>query len=327
MTTKHHNIAIIGFDGMQSIDYTGPLEAFFKANQYAPHHQYIIHTIGLNTQKVHTGSGLTIELGGVLAQHRQRFDTIIIPGGTPYGVEQLCGDQALLNCLQQHSKTQRVVSICTGAFVLAAAGLLKHRMATTHWQSIADFRQRFPETRINDEALYVQDGNIYTSAGITAGIDLSLALIEKDCRKDVALKVAQELVIHLKRPADQGQLSSVLQTQFLTEGKIRKVIDWMSNNLNADFALEQLAERSAMSVRNFARQFKLETGTTPAQFANALRLQHAKMLIQETNLPLKKVAFQCGFGSNETLRRAFNKQFGVAPVTLRKQQQTVFPKL
>ena len=283
--------------------------------------QYKIHTIGLNTKTVTTGSGVSFQLDYSLDECNNRFDTVIIPGGTSCGVDLLCANQSLLDWVASQQTIRRVVSVCTGAFVLAKAGLLENKKATTHWQSIADFRQQFPNIRIDDEALYVQDGNVFTSAGITAGIDLSLALVEQDCGKEVALKVAQELVIHLKRPANQAQLSSVLQTQYVTQGKIRSVIDWMTHNLNADFAIERLAEQASMSVRNFTRQFKLETGTTPAQFAMALRLQQAKLMLQETTAPVKQIAYECGFGSNETLRRAFNKQFGIAPAALRKQVQ------
>ena len=308
------HIAFLVFDGVQTLDFTGPYEVFAKANQLSASPVYEVHKIGYPTERVTTGSGVGLLMDVCLSKVNQTFDTIVLPGGLDASIDTLCEDQRLTQWIHAQSKlARRMVSVCNGTFLLAAANLLSKRSVTTHWQSCARLKQRFPDIKVNENDIYVKDGSIYTSAGITSGIDLALALVEEDCGRQVALSIAQELVLHLKRPANQAQLSSVLQAQFLVKNKLKEVLDWALANPAEDLSVEALAQRAAMSTRSFSRNFKQETGTTPAKVIEVNRIQYAKSLLLETNLPLKKISLLSGFGSEETMRRVFVKATKIPP--------------
>jgi transcriptional regulator GlxA family with amidase domain len=203
--------------------------------------------------------------------------------------------------------------VCTGAFFLGAAGLLDGMNATTHWQHAAELAERFSAANVAPDQIYIQDGPLYTSAGVTAGIDLALKLIEDDHGRDLALTVARRLVVFLKRPGGQSQFSAHLAAQIADEGKIRSVQHWILDHLSQDLTLDSLASRAAMSVRNFTRVFQSETATTPADFVEMARVDAARRLLEESETPLQRVASRCGFGSPDTMRRAFLRRIGAGP--------------
>jgi transcriptional regulator GlxA family with amidase domain len=216
-------------------------------------------------------------------------------------------------------RVQRLVALCTGSFFLAAAGLLDDQPATTHW-SVADALQaRFPKVRVQSDAIYLRAGKLWTSAGVTAGIDLALALVEADHGRGLALAVARELVVYLKRPGGQSQFSVHLSSQSTTHPGIREVQDWVLTHLDHDLALSALAQRAAMSERNFRRVFAKEVGSSPAQFIDSARLEAARRLLEEGDLPLKSIAARVGYASEQPLRKLFIKHLGIAPQAYRER--------
>jgi len=210
-------------------------------------------------------------------------------------------------------QARRYGSVCTGAFFLGAAGLLDNRNVTTHWQHAAELAERFPAANVVPDMIYVQDGPLCTSAGITAGIDLALKLIEDDHGRDLALMVARRLVVFLKRPGGQSQFSAHLAAQVATEGRIQSIQHWILDHLALDLSIAALAKRSGMSVRNFTRVFQSEAGVTPADFVEMARVDAARRLLEDSETPLQRVASQCGFNNPDTMRRAFLRRIGTSP--------------
>src|SRR5215470_18981568 len=229
-------------------------------------------------------------------------------------------DRSVLNWLRLQSKNaRRVVSICTGAFLLARAGLLDGKRATTHWKFAAELAQRYPRVTVEPDRIYVQDSKIYTSAGVTAGIDLALALVEEDLGSTVALHVAQALVLFLRRPGGQAQFSALLASQSSDLQPIRELLVWMAENLGRDLSVEGLASRAAMSPRNFARVFLREVGTSPAHFVEQLRIEAARRFLETSAKSLEQVAATTGFGRAELMRRAFHRCLGISPGDYRER--------
>jgi transcriptional regulator GlxA family with amidase domain len=211
------------------------------------------------------------------------------------------------------SRVMRLGSVCTGAMVLAKAGVLNNRRATTHWGDVEELSKVHPSIRVDPDAIYVRDGNIYTSAGITAGIDMALAMVEEDWGQPAALGVAQNLVMFLKRPGGQSQFSNYLAAQFSEDDKLRELQLWMLNNIGKDLSVTKLAARVAMSERNFTRRFTADVGMTPARYVSTIRLEAARRKLEETDLRISEIVGRCGFGTHETLRRAFISALGVSP--------------
>ena len=216
-------------------------------------------------------------------------------------------------------RSRRVASVCTGAFLLARAGLLDGRRATTHWASCDALARNYPAVTVDPDPIFVRDGNVYTSAGVTAGIDLALALVEEDLGRRAALDVARSLVLFIRRPGGQAQFSSGLAGQAAIQPGIRELQDWVSDNLDSDLSVPALAERAFMSPRNFARVFSREVGLTPAAYVESLRLERARLLLETTEMQLEEIARRCGFGTVETLRRAFGRRLRVSPSDYRSR--------
>ncbi|MFL5908454.1 MAG: GlxA family transcriptional regulator, partial [Solirubrobacterales bacterium] len=214
-------------------------------------------------------------------------------------------------------RSRRVTSVCSGAFLLARAGLLEGRTVTTHWASTAELARRHPELRVDPNPIFVRDGNVWTSAGVTSGMDLSLALVEEDLGRDIAVEVARWLVLFLQRPGGQAQFSTHLSAQLAERQPLRELQAWIADNLDADLRVEALAERAAMSPRNFARFFHRETGITPAAYVEELRVERARQLLEESDESIELVSSRCGFGTPETMRRAFARRVGAAPADYR----------
>ncbi|MFL9894922.1 GlxA family transcriptional regulator [Paraburkholderia sp. RL17-381-BIF-C] len=261
----------------------------------------------------------------------QPIDTLIIPG---VPVDEHCTLQPeLVAWIRRHApRARRVCSVCTGAFYLAAAGLLDGRRATTHWRDAPHLAQRFPSVQVDADPIFIRDvgrregeGVVWTSAGVTAGIDLALALIEEDLGHAVAMQAARRLVVFMKRPGGQSQFSAALAAQASANGPFEALHSWMAAHLREDLSVERLAERIRMSPRTFARRYVDEVGRTPAKTVSALRLEAASRALAESRRPLKRIALDCGFGSEQNLRRAFLRRFGVLPLDYRERFMSAGP--
>ncbi|WP_426735307.1 GlxA family transcriptional regulator [Myxococcus faecalis] len=315
MTATRKRVGILGYEGVESLDLVGPLEAFAKV-QSDGQRGYEVLVVGLHPGEFRSESGVVFKPHLVL-EAASGLDTLVIPGGA--GLRTPETHARVTRWLRAHgAKLRRVVSVCTGIYALAASGLLDGRRATTHWQFARDVAERFPKVRVEADALFIQDGSFYTSAGITAGIDLALALIEEDHGPRSALTVARELVMYLKRPGGQAQYSEPLRFQEESGGRFGDLPSWMLVNLAKDLSVEALAERVSLSPRHFARQFRAVFGQTPAAYVEQLRLEEARRRLVEGHGGIEQVALAVGFQSADVFRRAFERRFGVAPSLYRE---------
>lgn len=311
-------IEILAYRDVQLLDVAGPLQVFASANDgaraagktpsYAP-------VVVAAEPRVVTSSALALEAERLPAVDAA-LDTLIVAGG--FGVYGACGDAALVGWIRERAKAaRRVASVCSGAFLLAETGLLDGRRAVTHWHRCEAFRKRFPKVRLEPDPIFIRDGEVWTSAGVTAGIDLALALVEDDLGRATALAVARQLVVFLKRPGGQSQFSAALELQD-GEGRFDDLHAWIVAHLDRPLTLSDLAERAGMSVRSFSRHHLAATGRTPARAVEDLRLEAARRMLEEGR-PIGRIVARCGFGSEETLRRAFQRRFGVAPQAYRER--------
>ncbi|MEO8115900.1 MAG: helix-turn-helix domain-containing protein [Phenylobacterium sp.] len=306
-------IALIGYDGAQSLDLFGPLEVFSMANNYAAAPVYEVILASPAGGEILSNAGVRLAGSVAVAALPADLDTILVAGGSEAGIRAI-SDSGVLAWLQDRSgATRRVGSVCSGAFVLAAAGLLDGRRATTHWEVCDEMRAFRPAVRLEPDAIFVADPPFYTSAGITAGIDLCLALVEADCGAQVALAVARNLVLFMRRPGGQSQYSAGLNVQAAATPRLRTLVAAISADPTGDLSLPTLAERAGMSERTFSRSFLREAGVTPAAFVEAARVDRAKALLESSDWPLARVAERAGFGSLDGLHRAFQKRLGVTP--------------
>lgn len=304
-------IALLVFDGVQSLDVTGPLEVFSMAVRLAGG-RYSTELVAPAPRQVVTSSGLRITPDHPVCDCAGELDTLIVAGGL--GVQDASRDPALLEWVRAAAaRSRRVASVCTGAFVLARAGLLDGRRATTHWAYCTQLAAERPAVEVLPEPIFVRDGNVYTSAGVTTGIDLALALVEEDLGRRAALLIARRLVVYVRRSGTQPQLSTGLAGPAGASPGLAELLEWMAGNLEADLSVGSLAERAFLSPRHFARVFRRDVGTTPAVYVQALRLEHARALLATTDLGLEEVARRCGFGAVETMRRAFGRRLGSSP--------------
>lgn len=303
-------VAVVVFEGCQLLDAIGPSSAFEIARRFRPG-SYALSLLSPRGGPVVSSSGLSVAtepLGD------GPFDTVIVAGGD--GLRALAEIHDLIAWLRR-APARRIASVCSGAYVLAEAGLLDGRRATTHWDSTADFARRYPKVALDAERIFIRDGDVWTSAGITAGIDLALAMIEEDLGPDLSRRVAQQLVVHQRRPGGQSQFSALVDLGGRT-GRFADLIDWMRPRLDQPLTVERLAEQAAMSPRNFARAFAAETGTTPAKAVERLRLETARNAVETTRAPLEHIAEQAGFNDPGRMRRAFLRAFGQPPQALRR---------
>ncbi|MER5884821.1 GlxA family transcriptional regulator [Streptomyces sp. NPDC001941] len=309
-------VLVVLFDGVQSLDVTGPVEVFAGAGTaLGDPDAYRIRTASPGGAPVRTHSGLTLVPDGPLADAPVPH-TLLVPGGhgTRAGQPEVTG---WLRC--RAPAAERIVSVCTGAELLAAAGLLDGRRATTHWAYCADLAARHPEVRVEADPIFVRDGRISTSAGVTAGIDLALALVEEDHGRELALHIARHLVVFLRRPGNQAQFSAQLATQTATREPLREVQRWITEHPGGDLSVEALAGRARLSPRHFARAFHAETGTTPGRYVERVRLEHARRLLEDTAHGVQEVARAAGYGTPEAMRRAFVKALGTPPAEYRRR--------
>ena len=314
---------MLGYPDAQILDITGPLEVFSRAARWlcdkgvTRNEVYQVELVASNAGPFATSSG--IRLVAERAYHQvTRADTLLISGGR--GTKAVMVDAGLLAWIRRMKpKVKRLGSVCTGALILAHAGLLDRKAATTHWEYADQLAGIDPSIRIQRDDIYVRDGNIYTSAGVTAGIDMALAMVEQDWGQPTALGVAQELVMFLKRPGGQSQFSSQLAAQFSEDDKLRELQLWILDHLQEDLSVPRLAAKAVMSERNFARRFAQTVGVTPAQYVSTVRLEAARRKLEENDLQISQVARRCGFGTQETMRRSFVSELGVSPSDYRER--------
>jgi len=265
-----------------------------------------------------TSSGMRIVPDAALGDAPARIDTLIVAGGA--GSRAAQGDEDLIAFISRTApRARRVASVCTGAFLLAAASLLDGRRATTHWASAAALARAYPGVDVDPDPIYVRDGSIWTSAGVTAGMDLALALVEEDVGRETALTVARHLVLFLRRPGNQSQFSATLAAQGPRRDSLRDVQREVLDDLAGAHSVAAMAQRANMSVRNFARAFREETGLTPARYVERVRLEAARRWLEDGDEPVALVASQCGFGTPETMRRSFLRALGVGPLEYRRR--------
>lgn len=317
-------VAFVIYDGIQSLDLSGPLEVFALANWQSRLAQpntppaYEIEVLAETVGPVRASSGLSVIATHAYGSFSRRIDTLIVAGGDVYAAAQDANLQAWLR--RQAGRVRRLASVCSGAFILAQAGLLDGRRATTHWSGV-DLLATYPQISVEHDAIFVRDGHIYTSAGVTAGIDLALALVEEDLGHPLALAVARRLVVFLKRPGGQSQFSGHLAAQAQQSGALQGLPEWIVDNLAEELGVETLARRVAMSPRNFARVFVKELGTTPAKFVEMARVDAARRLLEESTLNVEQVALRCGFHSGEQMRRTFHRHLRIVPLDYRRRFQ------
>ena len=309
------NTVMVVFADAEVLDVAGPLDLLRGAAVRAGVPGHLPPPMLLSS----TGGALTTWPSGIelmtrplSALGRQAIDTLVVPGGT--GVRAACDDRHLVRWLARTApRARRVVGICTGAFLLGAAGLLAGRRATTHWRFVDEFRARHPTVDVEPDAIFVADGNVYTSAGITAGLDLALHLIERDHGADVALAMARDWLVFARRPGGQSQFSTLLPERGGDSPAIAELCAWIVNNPAAPATVEDLARRIAMSPRHFARVFRAETGLTPARFVENARVENARRRLEQGTRSLDRVASACGLRDAEHLRRTFVRRLGVTP--------------
>jgi transcriptional regulator GlxA family with amidase domain len=303
--------------GGHALEFTGPSDVFEEANRQAGRRVYDIRFISEEARPIPCLSGLRIMPDRTVHDVDEPIDTLIVVGARDLLAP---ASPSLIAWLQRQApKTRRYGAVCTGAFLLGAAGLLDNKHATTHWEFAAALAAAFPSAIVEPDRIFVRDGPMFTSAGVTAGMDLALALVEEDLGRAAALAVARWLVMFLKRPGGQSQFSIQLAAQTASRTPILEVQQWIRDNPQAGLSVRELARRAGMTERSFARVFRSQTGITPADFVEATRVDTARRLLEETNLPLQRVASVSGFGSTEALRRAFVRQLGVRPTDYRSR--------
>ena len=313
------NIALIGYDGAQSLDLVGPLEVFSMANRYAGAPAYSIILASLEGGEINCNSGLRLAGFVAVADLPDGLDTVLVAGGDEAGLLSMRGSGLVEWLRVRRESVRRIGSVCSGAFVLAEAGLLDGRRATTHWDSCDAMRTFRPAVLLEPDAIFVADPPFYTSAGVTAGIDLCLAMVEADLGAEVALAVARNLVLFMRRPGGQTQFSAGLGVQAAATPKLRTLVAQITSDPAGDLSLPELARRSGMSERTFSRVFQKETGTTPAAFVEIARVDRAKALLETSDWPLARVGERSGFGSLDGLHRAFQKRVGITPGEYRQR--------
>lgn len=306
-------IAIIGYPGAQSLDLAGPLEVFAMANRFGNAAAYAPILASPAGGVIQCNSGLQLAGSVALKDLPRDLDTILVGGGDEAGLLAMRDAGVLAWIADRTPSTRRIGSVCSGAFVLAAAGVLDGRRATTHWEVCDDLRTFRPAITVEPDAIFVADPPFFTSAGITAGIDLCLSFVEADCGPEVALAVARNLVLFMRRPGGQTQYSSGLNVQVAASPRLRRLIADVSADPSGDLALPRLAERVGMTERTFSRVFQKEAGITPAAFVELARVNRAKALLETSDWPLARVAERSGFGSLDGLHRAFQKRCGTTP--------------
>lgn len=320
-STKTRRIVFLAFADVVLLDLIGPWEVFVLANALSrrttpPYELELVS--GDDTEMVLSCGGISLASHRAAKSCRGAIDTLIVPANGLSGKGE--PSSRCLHVLRRLAgNARRVVSICGGAMLLAAAGLLDGKKATTHWLVTAELAKRFPKVIVQPDSIFVKDGAVYTSAGVTAGIDLAIALVEEDLGRATALTCAQHLVMFMRRPGGQSQFSATLESQRTERNAINELITWATDHPESDLSVEAMAERAPMSLRNFSRVFRREVGQTPAAFVEKMRVETARRLLEETDHSLEEIANHCGFGSADSMRRSFNRVVNVSPSDYRSR--------
>ena len=309
--TDERHVVIVTFDSGQILDVTGPLEVFSSASRFLPEVRYRTRVVTTKGGAVRANCGLEFAssaIGDVVGP----VDTLVVAGGS--GMDEAVADSELLAQIRRLAvDARRVTSVCSGAFLLAAAGLLQGRRATTHWADCGQLESDFAEVTVDPDAIFVQDGNVWTSAGVTAGIDLALALVADDHGRQAAATVARQLVVYLQRSGGQTQYSTLLAGQAADTEPVRDLLSWLRDHLTEDLSLPALARQVNLSERQFTRVFKAQVGVTAADHVEAVRLESACRLLESTNRTIEQIARTCGFGTPETMNRTFRRRLNTTP--------------
>jgi len=316
--SRPRRIEIVAFAQVQLLDVAGPLQVFASANEVVaatgappPYRPLVVAA----ASPVASSSGVAL-LATPLPRANVPVDTLLVAGGD-HAVAQAARDTTLLRWLRARAASaRRFGSVCSGTFVLAAAGLTDGKRVATHWRACDELARRFPGTQVEADPIFVRDGALWTSAGVTSGIDMALAMVEDDLGHAVAIAVARDLVVFLKRPGSQSQFSTTLATQH-AGGDFERLHAWIAGHLASDLSVAALAQRAGMSERSFVRRFRASTGCTPADSVQRLRVEAARQLLATTALPIKRVAQRCGFGSEETMRRALLRHASITAAAYR----------
>jgi transcriptional regulator GlxA family with amidase domain len=328
---RTRRIAFVAAPGTEILDLVGPLQVFARAaemfgkqNPGAPP-IYSVEVISVSSQRsLTTNCGLRIAAHKTFREVRGKIDTLLIAGGSDIENDEINGD-AVRWLRKIAGRIRRIGSVCTGAMLLARAGLLDGRRATTHWNWCQTLVKRAPRADIDPDPIFVRDENVYTSAGVTAGMDLALALVEEDYDSALALQVARNLVLYLRRPGGQSQFSAALSLQLTDRKPLRELESWVLDNLNKPLTVPVLAQRVAMSPRNFARIFTKEMKTTPAKFVERLRVEAARRRLEESQNSMETIASECGFGNVNAMRNVFQRALKIAPGQYRRHFRHVKP--
>jgi len=305
-------VVLLAVPPAMELDIVGPMSVFASVNRMQRYDAYEMELATTGTGCMLAGSlGLSMSAHCGYREIRGKVDTLLIVGGQ--GVLKMREKKVVSWVRRMSARVRRLGSVCSGAFLLGEAGLLDGRRATTHWALAETLASRYPRVAVDPDPIWVRDGRIYTSAGVTAGMDLALGFVEEDYGSGMALKVARELVLFLRRPGGQSQFSASLSAQASERKPLHELQAWMRENLDTDLSVEALARRAAMSARNFARVFSRELGITPARYVERLRLEAARNHLERTEKSLEEIASACGFGSAELMRRTFHRSVGVTP--------------
>lgn len=323
--TETRTIAVLAFDSAQMLDVVGPAEVFAAAGAMvatagAPN-PYRIEIVSPDGADVRTFSGLRVGVTGAVADLAGPIDTLFVPG-TPNWEAVAANVDVLAAVRELSARSRRVASVCVGAFVLGAAGLLDGRRATTHWMFTDDLAERVPTATVEPDPIFVIDGPVHTSAGVTAGIDLALAMVEADLGADLARQVARYLVVFMQRPGGQSQFSVRLRHAPSPQSGLRPLLDEIAANPAGDYRLTAMSERAGYAERHLTRMFVKEVGTTPARFVEQTRVEAARVLMESSDAPFETVARLSGLGSPDTLRRVFTREVGIAPAEYRQRFRT-----
>jgi transcriptional regulator GlxA family with amidase domain len=314
-------IGVLIYGDVQALDVAGPMDAFADATVAAAGGGrvavYEVFTVAASRRALSSESSLTLKPNYTFDSCPD-MDTLVIPGGSAMRDPRVT-DRLAPWIAHQARRTRRVAAICTGTFGLAATGLLRNRHVTTHWRYAAELSERYPELRVNANALFIKDGRFYTSAGITAGIDLALALIEEDAGRAVSLQVARDLVVYLRRPGGQAQYSEPLEFEAKSLDRLSDIARWIATNLHRRITIDVLARRASLCPRQVSRRFRAAFGTTPADFIESLRMKEAQRRLAATEASIKRVAASLGYRSAHVFRRAFERRFGVSPGIYRER--------
>lgn len=309
---------MLAFEGAGLLDVAGPAEVFVVADQIVGGDAYRVRIVSPDGRDVVSSAGFRIGVESAAADIAGPLDTLIVPGTWtwPQAIE---GEALLAAVTAGAARSRRVASVCVGAFVLAAAGMLDGRRATTHWQFLDEMAARYPAVRLDRDAIFVADGAVYTSAGVSSGIDLALALVEADHGAAVARRVAQHLVMFMQRPGGQAQFSIRLRANPVERAPLRAVLDAVVEDPAGDHRLEALSARAGFSPRHLSRVFAREVGMTPARYVEQVRVEAARALLETSDAPLEAIGRESGLGSAESLRRAFVREIGVTPHAYRQR--------